>query len=324
MVTVPIVSHRGLVDISETPKGDTVYRYIVGDNYCLQKLIQADTDKKLRSFLENYQDLFNDASKGAGTIRDLASIQSILISAFGFWGMSQNNALCSKDFLKTPIQINEFTSFSDFKRFVMDKKIPLWLPFDEEEEEDNFNNFLEESGSLISGIYEVSIEADYYLDFLSLGVQRACELNLPCSVEASTLRIYLGTFPKTLGAYYQFVEDTLDTLFAVHLQDIITVTEKCVLTHYSNSLLSSIWLNLSDSFTGGRVGRCKVCNKPFVAFNERGNKRLFCSQACNKKHQRLKLFKYHLDKGLTPEECAKIAKVRLKDGLEFVSNTNST
>lgn len=48
----------------------------------------------------------------------------------------------------------------------------------------------------------------------------------------------------------------------------------------AESVISSLWWTLLDSMRDGRLGRCAVCGKPFIATKERGKKRRYCGDAC--------------------------------------------
>lgn len=331
MLRIPIYSTMGFYNIIKLESGEDFYEISRGDYACVQALIQADTDKKIHHFLDRYKDFFNYDSKEAGTFKDVSAIRKVLISAFDLWTLSQKDKLRIKDFQVVPITLYEFTAYEEFEAFIIENEVPLSFNqpgFEKENVRPLFNKFLQESGSLISGIFKMNIEADYYLDFISKGIKRATEQGFMCMYKPShkegEVKVFLGTFSENTQNLSGAILKALDVLFIVHLQDVMTITNECVLYQSCDSILSSIWLNINEAFIGGRSGRCKACSKPFVAYNERGNRRLYCSQACNKKHQRLKRFKNLIDKGYKQEEASKLAKIRLKDGLEFIENITSS
>ena len=95
--------------------------------------------------------------------------------------------------------------------------------------------------------------------------------------------------------YKQLREDCsyiLQQLISLHLADVATVCDDSRISpvQMAYSGISCLWLGLVERMSGGRSYRCKACDKPSVAYNER-RRREYCCDACKKwakKHPREK------------------------------------
>ena len=114
----------------------------------------------------------------------------------------------------------------------------------------------------------------------------------------------------------------LDALSAIMLHDISTKTNMGIPYQSSQSIASSFWYMMTEQFREGRAGSCQVCGKPFISLDERKNKRLYCSPACNKMHQRLVRFKKLTKEGYSDKDAAKKAGVKLERALNFWKHRN--
>jgi hypothetical protein len=92
----------------------------------------------------------------------------------------------------------------------------------------------------------------------------------------------------------------------------------------STSIASSLWCAMLERFQEGRADRCRVCGKPFIALDERKNKRLYCSGACNKMHQRLLHYDQLVKEGYLDVGAAKAAGVGLDRARTFWNKNNPT
>ena len=93
-------------------------------------------------------------------------------------------------------------------------------------------------------------------------------------------------FPKSSTGYRAAVAKALDTLFRINLADVAAVTQGGILAQRFLSVYAAFWYHLARGLEGGRAMRCEACNKPLIAFGERGMKRRYCSEACRKWAQR--------------------------------------
>lgn len=86
---------------------------------------------------------------------------------------------------------------------------------------------------------------------------------------------------------------------------------------FSTDVVTQMWVRLRESASGGRVGFCKVCGKPFVATGERGHKHLYCGDPCKQAFNRTRKVLSLVESGKTPEEAKAevpgISLTRVKD-----------
>lgn len=73
----------------------------------------------------------------------------------------------------------------------------------------------------------------------------------------------------------------LDCLINLHMNGIKTYSfNGGQEARKAESAIASLWWCLMNTLRVGRLGRCAVCGKPFIAVKERGNKRRYCGDAC--------------------------------------------
>jgi hypothetical protein len=112
-------------------------------------------------------------------------------------------------------------------------------------------------------------------------------------------------------------EAILNTLSKIMLHDVSIEIRGGKLLLASASIASSLWCILLEQFREGRADYCRVCNKPFIALDERKNKRLYCSGACNKMHQRLSRYNKMVIEGYSDEDAAKAAGVNISRARDY-------
>lgn len=104
----------------------------------------------------------------------------------------------------------------------------------------------------------------------------------------------------------------LDYLCTINLYGLRIEIRNTMEVRKSSNLFSSLWCALVASFSSGRIDICQTCGAHFIAFGERGKKRKYCSEACNKKHQRLMVFEREILKGENDKDAAKKAGISLE------------
>lgn len=72
---------------------------------------------------------------------------------------------------------------------------------------------------------------------------------------------------------------------------------------FSTDVVTQLWVTLRESASGGRIGFCRVCGKPFVATGERGFKHLYCGNSCKQAFNRAKRVLALVEAGRPPEEA---------------------
>lgn len=71
-----------------------------------------------------------------------------------------------------------------------------------------------------------------------------------------------------------------DTLMTLHMGDVRTIVIDGQEVRSIATGIGSLWWSALDAMRIGRLGTCEVCGKPFIANNERGKRRKYCTEAC--------------------------------------------
>lgn len=294
----------------------------------VQRFIQADNARKIENILEEYTSFF-DSETDEIFVKDVQDIRSVLLIIFELQLLCQKNKLCVEDFQGLPIELYEFNTLDELKANAEVKNYITELDAGNESFIPYFKKSFDLGRTLVCGVFSIAIESSGYLKILEEGIRYAELIGFSCELirgkKENVLEIFVRSFNYYgVEGFRNEIYELIDALYTIHLNDVHTYTNNGILVQEAHTLVSSLWYSTAEAFRGGRPGKCKVCGNPFVAFGERGNKRLYCGQACNKKNQRLKRFKNLIDKGYKQEEASKLAKIRLKDGLEFIENITSS
>lgn len=103
----------------------------------------------------------------------------------------------------------------------------------------------------------------------------------PTTGPCSRLMIDLGAFEASTHGAIDCLKSLVDALFSIHLNGMrVICVDGGTEAMKSDCALSSLWWLALDSLREGRVGLCKSCGRPFIAYRERGKKRVYCSDAC--------------------------------------------
>lgn len=94
--------------------------------------------------------------------------------------------------------------------------------------------------------------------------------------------IFVSYFADAKQDYVRTLLDmSLDLLVNIHVREVRAFSwHGGQEARHAESNISSLWWTLLDSMRDGRLGRCIVCGKPFIAIKERGKKRRYCGDAC--------------------------------------------
>lgn len=135
----------------------------------------------------------------------------------------------------------------------------------------------------------VDVESPHCAKYLEEACKRASAV-WKCQVEVLptkiVLKVVLGIFPSSNKGRKLCLEALSDALFDLHLTGMMT---RCIDGEEWRSAdcgLTSLWWEALDSIRDGRLGRCSVCGKPFIAKRERGKKRKYCSNACKQRNKK--------------------------------------
>lgn len=102
----------------------------------------------------------------------------------------------------------------------------------------------------------------------------------------------------------------MDEIMGLFLEHLSTFVEGGVVGHRAGCNMLSFWLLVSERFETSRVQLCRSCGLPLFATAERGAKRLYCNEKCERKFRRAKQFgKLVNEEGATRAEASKRASI---------------
>lgn len=323
MVFYPDISYVGRLKNDSDPSKPFLKQPKYAD---IDMLIHADTDKKISAFMDEWDPLFEPYSH-VSTIGACKDVRDLLLFAIQLKSLIDGDR-CTKENLSE-------LGFS-FEYFKDIHYVPSSLPLGEGE---------------VQMSYRRKLRGSEYCKYIS----RACmDLSTPlsenqlcgCAVysgktvsgflseggviqnystgEAENEEVELffldaGSFENTSIGFKKLTTQALDELVTVHLYDARAYSCDGEIFFQTGSVVSAIWYCLVDSFREGRAGLCLACGKPFIAFGERGNQRLYCGSACNKKYQRFAKFESLLVQGKTSLEAAKEAGIKLETAMKILN-----
>lgn len=100
--------------------------------------------------------------------------------------------------------------------------------------------------------------------------------------KATHLRLIcvLGYYEVSDAGIRRSLLNLCDTLMTLHMGDVRTIVIDGQEIRSIATGIGSLWWSALDAMRIGRLGACEVCGKPFIANNERGKRRKYCTEAC--------------------------------------------
>ncbi len=90
----------------------------------------------------------------------------------------------------------------------------------------------------------------------------------------------MGYYEDSEAGIRRALSNLCDLLMTLHIGDVRTIAIDGQEIRSIATGIGSLWWSALDAMRIGRLGACEVCGKPFIANNERGKKRKYCSEAC--------------------------------------------
>lgn len=90
----------------------------------------------------------------------------------------------------------------------------------------------------------------------------------------------LGYYEGSDAGSRRVLTNLCDMLMTLHMGDVRTVVIDGQEVRSIATGIGSLWWSALDAMRIGRLGACEVCGKPFIANNERGKRRKYCTEAC--------------------------------------------
>lgn len=301
----------------------------------LEGFLTADSEKDFKCLAEREGFIFANGTKA--TVRTMKVLQEFLELALALKKVLESKTIesTSLDDLGITLKVaDEYDVLVDSDVSIGREKREIEEHLVSNPEDAEFlKSYCMQLDSMVIAEFYKNIPCPQYADFLRSGIAKGYNLDRNCCVNSDNVLTIKhdyraigfvqerkGSSSEKLAAELSLmaVSDVLDSLFSVHLTDVVTQTVNggedarvCV------SPISSIWMTLVESISLGRSGRCATCGKSFIALNERGSKRRFCSQKCSKKNQRLEKFVRLTNDGVPDDEAAKESGVHIKDALQY-------
>lgn len=101
--------------------------------------------------------------------------------------------------------------------------------------------------------------------------KKATHLRLICA---------LGYYEDSDAGIRRVLTNLCDMLMTLHMGDVRTIVIDGQEVRSIATGIGSLWWSALDAMRIGRLGACEVCGKPFIANNERGKRRKYCTEAC--------------------------------------------
>ncbi len=101
--------------------------------------------------------------------------------------------------------------------------------------------------------------------------KKATHLRLICA---------LGYYEDSDVGIRRALTNLCDTLMTLHMGDVRTIVIDGQEIRSIATGIGSLWWSALDAMRIGRLGACEVCGRPFIANNERGKRRKYCTEAC--------------------------------------------
>ena len=295
MVDFPIIEPHRYFDARESSSENFVFQET---SYLdIERIIKADTERKFELLKRKYDLIVPDEEPSRlepSSIQDFQTTGELLRLAMRLKEIISKKRITRDDLKEAGIGVtlaDETTWYELKKRTteklkilkLSEKDIPTLAP--------SMYQIIKIKGQPFIPSYDTIIEGDDYKKFLDTGVEHARSNGFKCGYfelyeNWASLEIGSGFYELSSNGMREGCVHILDALFCIHLHDVATLTKEGEPYQRCNSLLSSLWYCLAESFRGGRTTRCKVCDIPLIAFNERGKKRLYCSDACRKWSER--------------------------------------
>lgn len=274
----------------ELKNGSIEHKYNDFEYSYVEKLLNADTDKKLKSAAAPYFDLFGyeytieemknlDEWLKEPTVNNIRSLRSVLIWVLEVLNISKKDKVTLSDLNNSNILVVRFEDTSDIER-IKNKASSVISAGSESVEMKYLANL---SNDVMTSHALTVISGKQYISFLEHAVlESKIDADfIPFPNDETLLNISLGLFNYSNQGFKDCAKKLVDTLFTIHLTGIKTISvnggEEA---RESTCGTAAIWWTVLDELRDGRLGLCEACSRPYIAKRERGTKRRFCSDAC--------------------------------------------
>jgi len=135
------------------------------------------------------------------------------------------------------------------------------------------------------------------------------------------MNFFGGNLGKSISYSYERAMFFIDSIITTCIQGLRIETQDGLLSPKATTNFTSFWLLLSESFSTSRVAVCRCCGLPILATSERGTKRQYCNDSCKRKFKRaLKYQKLITGNEMSEEEASKEAGIAINTAKRILTN----
>lgn len=298
------------------PIADKTWR---STNQDVERFIASDTDAKMRTFLQGAPAMFSVGDKMASPVEaDLASAMAardMLQLALLARETSRREEIVLSEEKLGRFSLVATEASEDLQEFLRERSQMIEEASELTAEDASERSFYErETGQTgafnpdaqIVGIgFDALVPKGAYANFLvrmlkindlateARGIANHwssewCTVSAKGDLKAATekkadhLRLLcaMGYYEDSEWGIRRALSNLCDLLMTLHMGDVRTIAIDGQEIRSIATGIGSLWWSALDAMRIGRLGACEVCGKPFIANNERGKKRKYCSEAC--------------------------------------------
>lgn len=288
-------------------------------NQDVERFIASDTEAKMRTFLENAPAMFAGGNNltlpadvdltSAMAARDMLQLTLLAREA----AKDQEEPLSKEDLEEVGLHAvkpsEELKEFLRERAQMVEEATELATDNDSEksfyQHESGYTGALDPDADIIGISFDAYVPKGLYTNFLirmlqmnDLAIEARdianhwssewCIVDEESAPKTSTekkathLRLIcaLGYYEDTEAGIRQALTNLCDSLMTLHMGDVRTIAIDGQEIRSIATGIGSLWWSALDAMRIGRLGACEVCGKPFIANNERGKRRKYCTEAC--------------------------------------------
>lgn len=288
-------------------------------NQDVERFIASDTAPKMRAFLESAPAMFAAGDNltlpadvdltSAMAARDMLQLALLAREAAKDEGASLSHEDLERFGLRAVKPSEELRDFLRERAQMIDEVTDLAAESDSEKsfykQERGYTGTLDPDADIIGISFDAYVPKGLYTGFLMRMLQmndlatEARGIANHWSSEWCTIDKDGDSKPSTekkathlrlmcaLGYYEDFdtgirraLTNLCDMLMTLHMGDVRTIVIDGQEVRSIATGIGSLWWSALDAMRIGRLGACEVCGKPFIANNERGKRRKYCTEAC--------------------------------------------
>lgn len=288
-------------------------------NQDVERFIASDTEAKMRTFLENAPAMFAAGDNltlpadvdltSAMAARDMLQLALLAREAAKDEEASLSNEDLERFGLRTVMPSEELQEFLRERAQMIEEVSDLAAESDSEKsfyrQEHGYTGTLDPDADIIGISFDAYVPKGLYTSFLIRMLQindlatkargianhwlsEWCIVdedgNSNPSTEKKATHLHLictlGYYEDSDAGIRRALTNLCDTLMTLHMGDVRTIVIDGQEVRSIATGIGSLWWSALDAMRIGRLGVCEVCGKPFIANNERGKRRKYCTEAC--------------------------------------------